>query len=381
MDYKGRKFALSVGSLVFLICGIFSSFMTNFYTFIFFRIGVGVGIGFIISTIQTFITEISNLEHRGHNSIIIWLGFPLGELYMCWIASIFPLDDITFHEANWKIIMVLAAIPICLNFIILLQIKESPRYHLIKNNFIEAFQILDELRVNVNLEKFDEKTKKEIKINFMLKPESSESESIFQKLINQNYFDISLSLWVLWFCVNYIFYGVLYLIPEIISKNKQVNNGQKLSLKFFDLINAVVLSTFYEVMGIFATFIIEIKSIGRVGAFRISFMFCFLVCVFSLFSSVERYTNLLELLKGFVQIAARALYPYTTEIYPTELRGTGLGMANVFARAAGIITPLTNEILLSYSSFSCFVAFLVASGIGLKVAYRQEKETLGVNIE
>jgi len=112
MEHKGRKFSLTLGSFIFLICGIVSSFMINFYSFIFFRIGVGIGIGFIITAIQTFITEISSVEYRGFNSIIIWLGFPFGELYMCWVTSIFPLDHLTFHEANWKIIMVLAAIPV-----------------------------------------------------------------------------------------------------------------------------------------------------------------------------------------------------------------------------------------------------------------------------
>jgi putative MFS transporter len=112
MDGKGRKFTLVFGSLIFLIFGIASSIATEFYSFMLFRIGVGLGLGFVIPTTQTFITELSPQNYRGFNSILIWLGFPLGEMYICYISHIFPLDDTTYHQENWQLIMILAALPV-----------------------------------------------------------------------------------------------------------------------------------------------------------------------------------------------------------------------------------------------------------------------------
>lgn len=112
MDSKGRKFTLIVGSVIFLVFGLASAFATEFYSFMIYRIGVGFGIGFVIPTTQTFLTELSPQKFRGFNSIIIWLGFPIGEMYICYISNMFPLDDLESHDSNWKIIMCCAALPV-----------------------------------------------------------------------------------------------------------------------------------------------------------------------------------------------------------------------------------------------------------------------------
>jgi putative MFS transporter len=117
MDKHGRKFTLVFGFLIFLIFGLASSFATEFYSFMAYRIGVGLGIGFVIPTTQTFITELAPQRFRGFISIIIWLGFPLGEMYICYVAFRFPLDDEKEHLSNWQWIMILAAVPVNKNII------------------------------------------------------------------------------------------------------------------------------------------------------------------------------------------------------------------------------------------------------------------------
>ncbi len=112
MDYKGRKFTIVLGSILFLLFGIISSIATEFYSFMSFRIGVGIGLGFVIPTTQTFITELSPKRYLGVISIMIWLGFPLGEMYMCYVSHSFSLDDVTYHHENWQIVMILAALPV-----------------------------------------------------------------------------------------------------------------------------------------------------------------------------------------------------------------------------------------------------------------------------
>jgi MFS family permease len=117
MDNKGRKFTFVLGSMIFFFFGFTSSFANDFTSFIIYRIGVGFGIGFIIPTAQAFITELSPLKYRGFCSVIIWLGFPLGEIYICVIAKAFPLDDKVLHNSNWTILMLLAGFPV--NFLLI----------------------------------------------------------------------------------------------------------------------------------------------------------------------------------------------------------------------------------------------------------------------
>ncbi len=115
MDNKGRKYTFVLGSIIFFIFGFLSAFSSDFNSFIIFRIGVGFGIGFTIPTAQAFITEMSPKQYRGFCSVIIWLGFPLGEIYICTIAKMFPLDNELLHNSNWTILMLLAGFPVLMN--------------------------------------------------------------------------------------------------------------------------------------------------------------------------------------------------------------------------------------------------------------------------
>ena len=135
MNSKGRKYTMILGSLIVLIFGVASSFAIEVYSFFIFRTGVGFGLGLIIPTTQTFLTELAPQKLRGTISILIWLGFPLGEMYVCYISHLFPLD--INHASNWKKIMNLAALPV--NYIYLF----SFRFYSIFLFFISLKKVLD----------------------------------------------------------------------------------------------------------------------------------------------------------------------------------------------------------------------------------------------
>jgi hypothetical protein len=270
----------------------------------------------------------------------------------------------------------------------LLFFYETPRYHLLKNNFEEAFDILNlmkkESKSKLNLNKFkeitdgyesdqlDEKTKSNLKIYFIVKKSEVADVGYLSTLVPK-FRNQSIKLWTLWFAVSYIFYGVLYLIPELIGKQKD-------NVTFEDLVEAVVFSTFFEIIGIISTFMIECESIGRLGSFRISFVLCFLLSTLCMFK-IKGWIMFLHILKGASQISTRALYIYTSECYPTEIRGIALGLGNGFTRLAGLLTPLINEFLLSYSSNHCFLAISIASFISAWISFKFKTETLNRRID
>jgi len=288
-------------------------------------------------------------------------------------------------------------------------LKESPRYHLLRNNFEEAFEILElmrkESRMNHNKNegnvtyanyldsvehdslfegqnnsklksnqsyKLDEHTKMELKYFYSRKKNNS-MESGYSSTIVPKYKIMSIKIWILWFVVSYIFYGVLYLIPELVGKQKEHVN-------FTDLINAVVFSTFFEIIGILSTFMIECESIGRIGGFKISFILCVILSSICMLK-FKGWILSLHVLKGAIQIPTRALYVYTSECYPTEIRGIALGLGNSFTRLAGLLTPIINEVLLSYSPNACFVGISTASLLATLISFNLQNETLNRKIE
>jgi MFS transporter, putative metabolite:H+ symporter len=68
-----------------------------------------------------------------------------------------------------------------------------------------------------------------------------------------------------------------------------------------------------------------------------------------------------------------ALYAYTPEVYPTEVRATGMGFAGAMARLAGIVAAQLGGWLLALSfpaALSIYAASLAVAGfaaLGLRV--------------
>ncbi|NXF89418.1 S226A protein, partial [Eubucco bourcierii] len=51
-------------------------------------------------------------------------------------------------------------------------------------------------------------------------------------------------------------------------------------------------------------------------------------------------TALAVLGKGFLSASFNCVFLYTTELYPTPIRQTGLGFGSTMARVGGIVAPL-----------------------------------------
>ena len=62
---------------------------------------------------------------------------------------------------------------------------------------------------------------------------------------------------------------------------------------------------------------------------------------------------------SFFNLGAWAgLYAYTPELYPTQFRGTGTGVAASIGRMIGILAPtLTPYLLISMGLYSTFIVF------------------------
>jgi MFS transporter, putative metabolite:H+ symporter len=84
-----------------------------------------------------------------------------------------------------------------------------------------------------------------------------------------------------------------------------------------------------------------------------------------------------------------SLYAWTPELYPTEVRTTGMGWASGMARVAGIITPTLGGILFGIalvSALSTWAAAFVVGGLavfllGVETKHRGLSDTVSDPLE
>jgi MFS transporter, putative metabolite:H+ symporter len=146
------------------------------------------------------------------------------------------------------------------------------------------------------------------------------------------------ALWIVWFCVNFSYYGAFIWLPTLL-----VESGFSMVRSFeFTLIITLAQLPGYAA----AAYLIE-----RWG--RRPTLTAFLVGSAAAAASFGMAGNTTMILVAgmalsFFNLGAwGALYAVTPEVYPTLLRGTGAGSAAGFGRIASIVAPLSVPPLLS----------------------------------
>jgi hypothetical protein len=248
---------------------------------------------------------------------------------------------------------------------------ESPKFLLTKKSKRdeEAFEILTKLLPEGEKHIISSEMKRKISLQYALYMQSSNSSSKkrngYMDLFNPTNIKSSLILFTLWYIVSYVYYGLIYILPSIYENIlMKENHNRKLDDKMYEKIVAdIIISCVFEFPSNLANGILP-NLIGRKWSLIFGFLGSFIFSVLSLFSlnSIPLYS---ALSKAFINIAFSVLYVYTSEVYPTYMRVTGLGTCNFFSRLGGFTTPFLNEFLYRIKNVLPFMGFSLASFLGI----------------
>ena len=97
------------------------------------------------------------------------------------------------------------------------------------------------------------------------------------------------------------------------------------------------------------------------------------MCTYILFPFREVTTAFLFCARACITGAGQLLFLYTAEVYPTQVRGLGLGMATAFGSMGGIITPYIAQVRMYRVAISdntaCSMMHVAASVHGSALTY------------
>jgi putative MFS transporter len=349
-DYIGRRTGFQLTVLIFAVFGLLSAFAPSWEWLLVLRFITGFGLGGALPLDFSLYAEFLPTENRGRNLVILESFWALGTIIAAGLAWIIV------PSYGWRPLLATSAVAAVLVLWIRSKIPESPRYLAISGKADEAREILaDVARENGRPAPEGE-----------LVAGERQSGSTVARLWKPGVRRMTLMLWITWFCISLAYYGIFTWLPQAF-----VAQGFS-SLQTYQ--NTFILAL-AQVPGYFsAAYLVE--RLGRrntLGIYLIaSGVFTFLFAVVTGFGGLLASAMLMSF---FALGAWAALYAWTPESYPTEIRTTGMGWASGMARVAGIITPTLGGILFGYALVSALSTWAAAFVIGGIVVFLLGVET------
>ena len=324
-DRYGRRMVLLGTLIMFSAASGLSALATSFVMLCVLRFVTGVGLGGELPVASTLVSESFPLNERGRAVVLLESFWACGWI----VAALIAYFVIPIY--GWRAAFVIGALPALYALYLRRSIQDSPRF--------------TELRSR--------------KLSFRERLAS---------VWSSKYRRATLTLWILWFTVVFSYYGMFLWLPTVMV------------LKGFGLVKSfqyVLIMTLAQLPGYFtAAYFIE-----KFGRKFVLATYLLLTAASALwFSNAETEGMLIAAgvsLSFFNLGAWGAMYAYTPELYPTEVRSTGVGLAASFGRIGGIIGPYLVGLLVASDKAitSIFMVFFVAIVIGALVLLFFGKET------
>ncbi|KAJ8782642.1 hypothetical protein J1605_009961 [Eschrichtius robustus] len=377
-DKLGRHPSILLSLLGLIIFGFGTAFVNSFHQYLFFRFGVSqAAVGYAISS-ASLITEWLVGMHRAHAIILGHCFFAMGVIFLTGLAYSLP---------HWRLLFLVGGAPVfpLISYIWLLGdgeetgefpnyknealiegvdgedsmpgriLPESPRWLMMKGKLKEAKQVLC-YAAGVN--------KKTIPLSLLdklqLPGKKVTTASILDFYSNRHLRKVTLVLCSMWFAI-----GCNYYMLSLRMKELGVNAHF-----------AQVIPGMMEVPArLCCVFLLE--QLKRKRSLILTFLQGALTCFLSLLLPAELKSPLvLIIVLGEFSLAATVtvFYIYTSELLPTVLRATGLGLLTLVWAAGGISSLIVvNQNIAILPVFLCCISAFVALFFCFKLPETQDQ--------
>lgn len=320
-DLIGRKIGFISTVAIDSVFGLASAFAPGFGWLVALRALTGFGVGGTLPVDYSIFAEYLPAEKRGRYLVLLEAFWALGAVFAAGLAWLIV------PRLGWRWLLGISAIPGLIIFFIRRYIPESPRYLMISGKPEQAAAVLRQVAAENGRTLPD----------FTLAPLPHTALGRLADLLHPRLRRTSLLLWFIWFAISLGYYGVFTWLPGFFRAS-----GMTL-LPVYQ--NAFILAL-AQLPGYFsAAWLVERWGRRRTLAFYLlaSGVFTYL---FAAATSLNWLVAMGIWMSFFTLGAWGALYAYTPEAYPTNLRGSGMGAASGFTRIAGAIAPSLGAALL-----------------------------------
>ncbi len=322
-DKIGRRRIILISLIVISVGMLLSAFTEGLYQLTAMRILTGLGIGGILPSIKTIVSEYSSVKRQKLSITLLQTGYPigatLGGLFSVYLIANFGWQSVYLFGGIMSLILtpvVYFTLPESLEFLL----DKRPKNALSKVN-----KILKKLHAEPIME---------------LPPleKQIETKSTVLEIFSKSLIAKTLMIWTCFFMVLFTFYFVLSWTPKIL-----VSEGASLQ-------SGISSGMFLNIGGIIGAIVLGALSL-RFKMNHLLILYMILTVSFMvIFGQVSGYYLLLTtafFVGWFIFGSIIGLYSVVPEIYPTNLRNTGTGWAIGMGRLGGVMGPYVAGLLIA----------------------------------
>lgn len=391
-DRFGRRVLLIVSAAFFIISAWGSGIAGSSAEFVFYRILGGIAVGAASVMAPAYISEVAPARFRGRLTTIQQIAIISG-LFIAFVSN-YLLADFAGASTNefllgfeaWRWMFWVELVPASIFFVALLFIPESPRYLVAARKSEKAMAVLAKLYG----ETAGDNKFKEIDESLASHQHKPKLSDLFDKVKNRVHpvvwVGIGLAVFQQFVGINVVFYygAVLW---------------QSVGFSESDALLINIISGAVSIAACVIT-IIYIDSVGRkpflwVGSIGMAVTLGLMSIVFST-GSVDASGNLaLSSTNGTIALIAANAYVFffnsswgpvmwvmLGEMFPNQIRGSGLAVAGLFQWLANFLITISFPIMLtSIGLMGAYGIYATFAAISAVFVFKLVKETKGIELE
>ncbi|WP_454158431.1 MFS transporter [Microbacterium lacticum] len=354
-DRYGRRSVFAVTLLVYGLATGASALVGGLAALIVLRVFVGLGLGAELPVASTYVSEFAPARMRGRLIVILEAFWAVG-----WTAAALIGYLVIPNLADgWRWAFALGALPAAYALVVRWGLPESARWLERQGRHDEAEAVVERFETAAPLgASRRRRPQRSVEPVAQAAPAATpvrlSAGERLRTLWAPEFRVRTAALWIVWFCVNFAYYGAFIWIPSILFAQ-----GYDLVKSFgFTLLITLAQLPGYAV----AAWLIEVW--GRRTTLSVFLVGSAIAAVLFGTATGEGAIIATGMALSFFNLGAwGALYAVTPENYPTSLRATGSGWAAGVGRIASIVAPLTVPVLLGLGGapllFTVFGAFFV----------------------
>ena len=346
-DLTGRKYANLIFLFLTSIVTALNGFAGSPKSFTILRFISGIGYGGLLPSVNAYLSELTSIKLRGRYLVYLETSWAIGSI----LIGLFAVT--VGARWGWRSVYHVMAV-FGLLIIPFALAPESPKYLFLKGG-VSALE-------------------KQFKVKIEHEIEPVKRVSVpFTSLFSKEYRNLTIMVWVSWFVVSFVYYGIFIWLPKVFA-NKGI--GEVRSMWFTFLMMVAQLPGYLSVAYL-------IERTGRKLTLAVYFFGTAVSTLIFAWATNLTVFVIAALVTSFFCLGVWGLvYAYTPELFPTAFRGTANGMAGVMARIAGIIAPyFTGYFLKNKAVIDALIWFAVLSVIAGLVVLLLGVETKGKAVE